>query len=287
MNEARPLRPVLLVADDFAFTESVSATIVDLIAKSRLSATSAMTNRPHWAKWARPLREHAERADAGVHLNLTAGAPLGPMPVLAPEGRFPALRVVGRLAVTSAAARREIADEFARQIEAFTAHYGARPAFLDGHQHVHALPGVRGALFRALERFGRDVRPHLRDPADTPGRITARGVAVAKAHAVAALAAGFGRTARRHGFPVNHGFAGFSPFDPARDFRQDFRRFLMAPGRDHLVMVHPGAADDAELAALDTVVATRPQEAAYLASDAFLADLADLGVRLGRVADQA
>lgn len=287
MNEPRPLHPVLLVADDFAFTEGVSAAVVDLIAKSRLSATSAMTNRPHWAPWAARLREHAALADAGVHLNITAGAPLGPMSTLAPEGRLPALRVVGRLAVTSAAARREIADEFARQIEAFAAHYGTLPVFLDGHQHVHALPGVRGALFRALERFGREFRPHLRDPADTPGRITARGVAVAKAHAVAALGAGFGRSARRRGHPVNHGFAGFSPFDPARDFRADFRRFLMAPGRDHLVMVHPGAADDAELAALDAVVATRPQETAYLASDAFLADLADLGFRLARFGDRS
>ncbi len=285
MNEAHALRPVLLVADDFAFTDGVSATIVDLIAKGRLSATGAMTNRPHWAKWAPRLRELAAEADAGVHLNLTAGAPLGLMPKLAPGGTLPTLAAAARGAMTDAAARAEIADEFTRQIEAFAREYGALPAFLDGHRHVHALPGVRGALFRAVERFGKTFRPHLRDPFDTPGRIAARGVASTKAHAIAALSVGFGRSARRRGHPVNHGFAGVSPFDPSRDFRTDFCRFLAAPGREHLIMVHPGAADDAELAALDPVIATRPLEAAYLAGDAFLDDLAEWGFTLARFTD--
>lgn len=286
MNEAPPLRPVLLVADDFAFTDGVSAAVIDLIAKNRLSATGAMTNRPHWAKWAPRLREFApERTDAGVHLNLTAGAALGSMPKLAPSGELPSLADVAKAAMTDSAARAEIADEFSRQIEAFERHFGALPAFLDGHRHVHALPGVRGALFKAIERFGRGFRPHLRDPFDTPGRIAARGVAMAKAQAIAALATGFGRSARGRGFAVNHGFAGVSPFDPRRDFRQDFRRFLMAPGKDHLVMVHPGLANDREIAALDAVVETRPVEHRHLASGAFLEDLADLGYRIGRIAE--
>lgn len=284
MNEAHALRPVLLVADDFAFTDGVSAAVVDLIAKNRLSATGAMTNRPHWTRWAPRLREFApERADAGVHLNLTAGAPLGSMPRLAASGMLPALGELARAALTDARARSEIADEFARQIEAFERHFGTLPAFLDGHRHVHVLPGVRGALFKAIERFGKGFRPHLRDPFDTPGRITARGVAVAKGQTIAALAAGFGRSARGRGFPVNHGFSGVSPFDPRRDFREDFRRFLMAPGKAHLVMVHPGLANDQEIAALDAVVETRPIEHRYLASDVFLEDLADLGFRIGRI----
>jgi chitin disaccharide deacetylase len=106
---------------------------------------------------------------------------------------------------------------------------------------------------------------YLRDPADSPLAIRARGVAVAKALVIAGLALGFGQGARRAGIPVNRGFSGVAPFDPARDFGADLRRFLIRPGPAHLVMCHPGFIDD-ELARIDPVIATRPLEHAVLAA---------------------
>ncbi|HEV7259911.1 MAG TPA: ChbG/HpnK family deacetylase [Bosea sp. (in: a-proteobacteria)] len=255
----------VLCADDFALTDGVSRSILALIEAGKLSAAGAMTNRRHWQTFAADFGALAERADLGLHLNLTCAAPLGSMPRLAPGGEFPALRDLARAAATSSVARREIAAEIARQLDAFEDKLGRAPDYLDGHQHVHVLPGVRRAVLEAVMRRYPAGRVYLRDPADSAVAIRTRGVAVGKALTIAALALGFRRAALRRGIPVNRGFSGVAPFDPGRDFTADLQRFLLKPGPAHLVMCHPGFIDD-ELARLDPVVATRPVEHAALAA---------------------
>jgi hypothetical protein len=255
----------VLCADDFALTEGVSRSILTLIEAGKLSAAGAMTNRPHWRSFAAAFGALGERADLGLHLNLTCAAPLGGMPRLAPGGEFPALRDLARAAATSPVARREIAAEIARQLDAFEDRLGRPPDFIDGHQHVHVLPGVRRSLLDAVMARYAAGRVYLRDPADSVAAIRARDVAVGKALTIAALALGFRRAALRRGIPVNRGFSGVAPFDPGRDFAADLQRFLLRPGPAHLVMCHPGFVDD-ELARLDPVIATRPIEHAALAA---------------------
>lgn len=277
-----PMRRLILCADDFALTTGISRAILSLIEAGRLSATGAMTNRPAFAAFARELAGAGRQADIGVHLNLTCGAPLGPMPLLCPTGAFPPLGRVMRAALGPDAVRAEIALEIRRQLDAFETHAGRAPDFIDGHQHVHAMPGVRRLLLADVTRRYRRGAVALRDPSDRLSAILARGVAAGKALTVAGLAFGFGREARSLGCLVNGSFAGFSPFDPSRDFGQDFGRFLTAAREPHLVMVHPGVADDAELAGLDPVTATRPLESDFLASPAMPEIVAGFGLRLGR-----
>lgn len=254
----------VLCADDFGMTEGISRSILELLALGKLTATGAMTNRPHWRRHAGELAAFMGRADLGLHLNLTCAAPLGPMARLAPAGEFPRLGDVSRAAAASAAARAEIAAEIARQLDAFEDALGRAPDFVDGHQHVHVLPGVRGAVLRAIQRRYPEGTVYLRDPADSARAIRQRGVAVGKALVIAGLALGLRSQALRRGIPVNRGFSGVSPFDPERDFTADLRHFLIAPGPAHLVMCHPGHIDD-ELATLDPVIATRALEHAALA----------------------
>lgn len=272
-------RAFVLCADDFALTPGVSRGILSLAEQGRLSATGAMTNRPHWPLFAPALKALDGVVQAGVHLNLTLGAPLGSMPRLAPAGVLPAFGALARAALTGRLPVDEVAAEIERQLDAFTAAFGRGPDFVDGHQHVHVLPGVRAALIAALARRGFAGKLWLRDPSDSLAAILTRRVAAPKALVIAALSGGFARAARRAGFALNEGFAGVSPFDPRRDFGSDFRRFLLAPGRRHLVMCHPGEVD-AELHALDPVVATRPQELAFLASDRFAAECRAAGLSM-------
>jgi chitin disaccharide deacetylase len=249
----------VLCADDFAMTPGVSRAIVELAAAGRLSATGAMTNRPHWRTWAPEIAAHAATIDIGVHLNLTCAAPLGQMKLLAPGGEFPALSQIIKAALLSEAARAEISAEIARQLDAFAEVMARAPDFVDGHQHVHAMPGVRGLVLAELARRYPEQKPYLRDCADSVAAIRSRGVAVRKALTISGLASGFAMQAHAAGFATNKGFAGVSPFDPARDFADDMARFLLRPGPRHLVMCHPGHVDD-ELRRLDPVVVTRPLE---------------------------
>ena len=262
------MRHVVVCADDFALTEGVSRAILDLARAGRLSATSAMTNRPWWPRLAPALGELDGRLGVGLHLNLTLGQPLGAMPRLAPGGVLPGLPDLVPMALLGRLPLAEIGAEIERQLTAFEAALGLAPDFVDGHQHVHVLPGIRAELLGALERRGWRGRVWLRDPADRLSAILRRRVAARKALTVRALASGFGQAGRASGFHTNEGFSGFSPFDPARDPAADFARFLEALGPRPLVMCHPGHVD-AELATLDPVTEPRAREYAYLASDAF------------------
>jgi hypothetical protein len=261
--------PVLLTADDFAMTQGISLAIVALAEAGRLSATSAMTTSPHWpshATWAARIRGHVA---VGLHLNLTLGRPLGPMPTFAPDGRFPTIGEVTARAVRGGLDRQEIAAEIERQVAAFEAELGLPPDHVDGHQHVHALPGIRNCLLMVLMRRqmrGRP-RPLVRDPADRPARVIARGRGVTKALSLAWLSRGFGAMMRTEGFAVNDGFAGVTAFARARA-REDFASALVRPGPRHLVMCHPGHVDD-ELRRLDPVTDRRAAEHAALLDGAF------------------
>jgi predicted glycoside hydrolase/deacetylase ChbG (UPF0249 family) len=272
-----------LCADDYALTPGVSRGILELLAARRLTAVSVMVTQPGLAADAGELRPFASAADVGLHLNLTLGSPLGAMPRLAVSGKFPPLGQLVRGALLSRLPVAEIAAEFARQIDAFQQHLGRLPDHVDGHQHVHALPGIRHALFKALAGQGLVGRVWLRDPGDRLRAVFARRMAP-KALAVAALSAGFSTQASARGFLLNQGFAGFSDFDPGGDYAATFAAALRSPGPRHLVMCHPGYSDDA-LAALDPATASREAELGFFLSPAFADLLASHSAELMRLSE--
>jgi predicted glycoside hydrolase/deacetylase ChbG (UPF0249 family) len=165
----------------------------------------------------------------------------------------------------------ELGAEIARQLDAFEQAREGAPDFVDGHQHVHALPGVRRVLLRVLSErchAAGERRPWLRDPSEGLAAILRRGVSADKAAVVAALSAGFRRVARTAGFDTNEGFSGFSPLKPSTPAERVLECALRQLGRRPVVMCHPGYVDDA-LRELDPAVESRLAELAYLASDAF------------------
>lgn len=272
----------VLCADDFAMTAGISRGILDLLAAGRLSATGAMTNRPHWPAFARPLAAFAGKADLGVHLNLTCAAPLTAMPGFAPGGRLPSLPQVLKGGVTGGLPRAEITAEIDAQLDAFEQAMGRAPDFIDGHQHVHGIAGVQPLFLEVIgRRYTGPARPYIRVSGDTVGRIGARKLFTAKALQVKALSAGFAARLAALGFRTNDGFAGFSAFDANADYGAQFASYLVAPGPRHLVMCHPGYVDD-ELPTLDPVTASREQELAFFTSDAFVAACARAGLTPAR-----
>ncbi len=255
-----------LCADDYAMTPGVSRGILEALEAGALSATSVMATSADWPDAAPALRPHIGRADLGLHLNLTLGSPLGPMPTLAPDGRLPTIGAVLRMARARALPLDEVADEVGRQLDRFAAVLGRPPDHVDGHQHVHVVPPLRPILLAALDARG--WRPWLRDSGDRPDRVLRRGVTLAKAIGLSVIARGWRARAEAAGFATNEGFAGYSAFAPGEDYAALFARYLTCPGPRHLVMCHPGYVDDA-LRRLDPVVESRERELAFLTSDAF------------------
>jgi predicted glycoside hydrolase/deacetylase ChbG (UPF0249 family) len=257
-----------LCADDFALSPAVSRGILEALEAGRLSATSAMTNRPHWRWGARELAYFSARAEVGLHLNLTLGSPLSAMPKLAPGDELPSLRKLVRAALQRNLPEAEVRGEIARQIDAFEDAFGAPPDFVDGHQHIQVLPLIRDCLIEELAARKLAGRTWLRDSSDALSRIVARRVEIGKAVTVAGIGRGFARAAANRGFAINDGFAGYSSFAPGRDYAADFARYLVAPGGWHLVMCHPGRVDE-ELSLSDPVTTARQHELAFLLSSRF------------------
>ncbi len=251
--------PVILNADDYGIAAGVTQGIYELALAERISATSAIVTLPRWAEDARRLEALRGKIAIGLHLNLTLGIPLGPMPKLAPDGVLPAVGELVKRALKREIDPHEIAAEVTRQLAAFELAAGFPPDHIDGHQHVHVLPGVRHGLLAALGARFPGPKPLLRDPCDRMFSICGRGGEMAKAFGIAALSVGFKFQARRLGFPTNNGFSGFSSFDTDRMYEIELAGAMRMTAAGHIVMCHPGF-PDAELRALDPVVERRGQE---------------------------
>jgi predicted glycoside hydrolase/deacetylase ChbG (UPF0249 family) len=266
------LRPLIVCADDYGIAPGVSRGIRELAEAGRLSATGAMTVMPHWPEAAAALKPLAGRFAVGLHLTLTDQKPLGPMPVLAPQGRLPGIGALVRRAHLSGLPRAEIASELDRQLDAFAAHFGRPPDFIDGHQHVHQLPAIRDLAIETCATRG----VWLRDCWDGLGALVARRSL--EGAMVAWLGRGLHQAAARRGVRANRGFAGVYPFGRI-GLDADLPRMLAGLGAEPLLMVHPGH-PDTDLAAVDGWVAPREGEWSYLMSEAFPRDLARLGLRV-------
>jgi len=271
---------LVVCADDYAFTPGVSRGIRELLAARRISATSVMTGSEFWPEEAAALKAVAGAADIGLHVTLTDQRPLGPMPIFAPAGRFPPMAAVYKAGIARRLPRVEIEAEIERQVAAFIRHYGAAPAHIDGHHHIHQLPGVRDAIVAVASRLG-SGRTWVRCCSVSPRLAARRGVAAAKALLIGALGRGIARRARRAGVPVNAGFSGAYDFlSETRPTAELFARFLDGAGENALVMCHPGYVDDA-IVGRDIMTTPRETELSFLLSDAWSDLLAARGFELG------
>lgn len=262
-------RNILLIADDFGISEGVSDGIAQLGKAHRISGTSALVTLARWPQDGRRLADLRNDMAVGLHINLTLGAPLGPLPKLAPGGILPPIGVLARKSVAGRLDHAELDGEISRQLARFTEITGHKPDFIDGHQHVHALPVVRDALISAIMRFYGATRfkPLVRVPTDSLSTLLARPRARSKALVLAALAAGFAKRLGTAGLPFNDSFGGVTGFGSSTaDVQRDLSSSLVGAGRLHLVMCHPGVPSD-ELAAIDPITTRRAAELDVLSLD--------------------
>lgn len=233
----------------------MSETIADLARAGKLNAISCMAVMPGWADDSALLADLPDHVEIGLHLTLTGERPLTAMPRLAPDNVLPAINPLGRKAARGYLPLGEIAAEVTAQFDAFIAAMGRPPAFVDGHQHAHALPGIREIVLAETAR--RAPGAWVRDCRDRLGSMLRRPF-FGKAIASAWHSRGLRGAAVAHGLATNDSFAGH--YDFAGDYRTLFPQFLRRPGDTHLVMCHPGAGMRSD----DTIAAARPREAEAL-----------------------
>jgi predicted glycoside hydrolase/deacetylase ChbG (UPF0249 family) len=278
-SAAAPRRRLVLCADDYGLAPGVDDAILDLIGRGRLNATSVMVLPETFsaAEAARLAAAAQGRAKIGLHLTLTA--PFRPLTAgfgpLAPDGRF---LPIGRMLVASLVTpfdRAAVAREVDAQMAAFVAAFGRPPDYLDGHQHVHLLPGVRDAVLDTARRA--DPCGFVRQCGQVTSALSR--LADPKSLLLDRLSHAFRRRAEAFGVATNPAFAGTYTFKPGTDYAALFPGFLKELPDGALVMCHPGRVD-AELTRLDPLTDLREAEYAYLAGEAFPAALARAGFTL-------
>jgi predicted glycoside hydrolase/deacetylase ChbG (UPF0249 family) len=273
-------RVLAICADDIGLADGAAETALGLFSAGRLSSASCVSTGPFWRRDGAQFSQHGgdlgapARLELGLHFNLTEGVPASRSlaahwPRLPGLGRLIALAHLGALPLAA------IADEWQAQADAFAERVGREPDFMDGHQHVHHLPGVRSIVLDGARRFR--VAPAIR----STGRLAGPGAAFKRRVIEATGGRALEAALRARGFRHNRILLG------AYDFRGDYRRHVVgwlaaAPAEGGLLFCHPSTAAAAGAnGRSDAIADARRREAAYLASAEFGADLAAAGVSLG------
>ena len=271
-------RRIVICADDFGIDHAVDAGILRLAGAGRLSAVSCLALGPSFAGRAPELR--AADVDVGLHFDLTEGVG-GQEPAIA-LGELIARACLGRLAPGWVDGRLE------RQLDAFERVHGEAPAHLDGHQHVHQLPGVLPRVVEILRRRYGERAPWLRCtlPRHQPGVGASN---LFKAHVIGALGGhALQRATRRNGWRGNERFLGVYGLSGGADhYARLLRRWLEAAHDGDLLMCHPACPEHpAPLAVAgggDALMRQRAAEYQTLAGGDIARWLLDLGLRVERL----
>ena len=252
-------------ADDYSLNPAVNAGILALLTQDRLSATSCMTQSPTWQTDAIPLLALREKADIGLHFNLTHPFPNAWLLPLLP------LMLRSRLHVLPLSA---IRDSLRFQLDAFENAIDSAPDFIDGHQHVHMFPQVRDIVISEYHRRYSGKLPYIRSLGHTPENHGIKSIALRVMGANALQ-----QQLERHQIPCNTAFAGLYNLQPDDAWSDRMQRWLTALPTGGLLMCHPASA----LTTDDNIAATRVEEYRYLSSPSWPQLLADCQVKLGKL----
>jgi chitin disaccharide deacetylase len=270
------MRRIVVCADDYALSPGVSRAIRELVSHGRLNAISVMTIIPDFEKECASLLSTPSPIplSIGLHTTLTGSfAPLAVLPLKTPDGKFPPLSKLlpplGFLRID----RQAVKTEIKAQIVAFRKAFGRAPDFVDGHQHVQLMPGVRVPFLEAV--LEEAPKAWVRQCGAAAGA-SARG---GKARLLEFLSHGFRRRAEKLGIASNPAFSGAYDFSTAENFATLFTRFLDKLPERGVVMCHPGFVDK-ELVARDPLTDRREAEYKFLAGEDFPAVLVRAGASL-------
>jgi predicted glycoside hydrolase/deacetylase ChbG (UPF0249 family) len=270
----RGLRVLALCADDFGQNPGISAGIARLAHVQRLTAISCITNSPHWSEQAQRLQGLPDTVDVGLHLNFTEGKPLSAR--LAKRWpTLPSLPMLIARAHLGLLPQAEMRNEAHAQLRAFINAHGQPPRFVDGHQHVHHLPGLRDAILDMVEHV--QPLPALRSTA----RVLGPGFAFKRWMIEHTGGRALAKALKQRVMAHNPALLGAYDF-AAEDYGALMRRWLQVlPAEGGLLFCHPGVRDADDTT--DAIAEARVRELAYLGSNDFTDDLAEAGVVLGRV----
>ncbi len=151
------MKNLIVNADDLGWTDGVNRGILDAFRGGIVTSTTLLANGAAFAEAVKAAKS-APRLALGVHLNLSDGEPVADresvISLLNDDGCFAS----GPESLLWKRARRglildEVEEEWDAQIQKVR-DAGIRPTHLDGHKHVHMLPGFFEIALRLAKKHG-------------------------------------------------------------------------------------------------------------------------------------
>lgn len=255
-------KSIILCADDFGLTPSISKAICQLVSLRRLSAVSTIVTTPFIADAAKTLLAINSPIQIGLHLNLTEGFYLSK-----PKQRFHHISCLCLKSHLRLLSLSTLQAEIDMQLHQFMDIFQKMPDFIDGHQHVHQFPVVRDGLLKVYRQYF----PNHEIPIRCNYPLIALPEHRLKAWALVNLGGkALKRLLDQEHIPHNKAFSGVYPFAFNVDYRSLFQRWLACVPPHTLFLCHPGFNEsDSD----DLLTICRQQEWDYFSSDDFVRDL--------------
>jgi chitin disaccharide deacetylase len=150
------VKSLIVNADDLGWTHGVNRGITEAHRNGIVTSASLLANAPAFASGVEVARS-APGLGVGVHLNLSDGPPVAARELVTSlvndAGEFGGgpENLLLRIA-RGALALHEVEQEWEAQIEKIR-DAGIQPTHLDGHKHVHMLPGLFEIAVRLAKRY--------------------------------------------------------------------------------------------------------------------------------------
>lgn len=294
------VKNLIVNADDLGWTAGVNRGIAAAHRNGIVTSASLLANGAAFDS-AIELARAAPALAIGVHLNLSDGAPLAPrerVPTLLNDaGEFSGgpeslLLKIATRSLASQDVEREWDAQIARIRDA-----GIHPTHLDGHKHVHMLPGFFDIALRLAKRHNIAALRVSHEASNLRAALSAgdsRHAALVLKQGVQArglklLARDARENARRAGVSTADYFCGIA--QTGEMTREGLARFLRSlPDGVTELMCHPGYLDDGLRDSSTRLQASRQAEVDILTDPDIRNIVASQGIRLidyGFVARQA
>jgi chitin disaccharide deacetylase len=282
-------RNLIVNADDLGWTAGVNRGIAEAHRKGIVTSASLLANGGAFAE-AVELARDLSGLGVGVHLNLNDGPPVAPresVPSLVNEaGEFEGgpdgllLKIA-----TRGLSMREVEIEWGAQISK-ARDAGIEPTHLDGHKHVHMLPGLFDIALRLAKRYGigairvsheaSSLRAALSTGERRAAVVLKQGV---QARGLKLLARDARKQAERAGVSTADYFCGIAQTGELTN--EGVARLLRSlPEGTTELMCHPGYADDALRKTSTRLQGSRQKEVEILTDKEIRNLVASQGIRL-------
>lgn len=229
-----------IVADDYGLGLRHNESMRELLEIGAIDAVSVMVCGPDIESECKKLQASIRpNQQIGLHLNLTYD--------FEKKGQKVSVKSLLVQQIFRRIDRLEIASQIGFQWQKFVALFGRAPDFIDGHEHVHALPTVTKALcqFLAIHNYKGWIR-YVGTPSPIKRLTTPPMISTAATSCVLSVLGTIQlRIMRSYKLSFNTDFGGIAPLNDKDALKKYYRNILEAPDSTKVIMAHPGSDMDA------------------------------------------